>query len=62
MCYTMAINGKAYEESDFLTKCVLPNMNHREVENLRNSVTIEELGKHCYGFITLKGTMPGLPW
>ena len=44
MCYFMAINGKAYEESDFLTKCVLPNMNPREVENLRNSVTIEELG------------------
>ena len=35
------INGKAYEENDFLTKYVLPKMIHREVENLRNSVTIE---------------------
>ena len=40
----MAINGKAYKESDFLTKCVLPNMNHREVGNLRNSVIVEKLG------------------
>ena len=40
----MAINGKVYKESDFLTKCVLPNTNHREVENLRNSVTVEKLG------------------